>query len=144
MGGSEQEVLAKLIPWLKNESGVCGQAKQTCETIPAATPLNCTESVICPTTQSCLVATREPKPRPEQIHMYPNPTLSNGQVNIELDEYMGTQGDLSLYNLQGQVLRSETFNATTIQLDVQGLPPGVYVLKIRSDKAMVKSQLVVQ
>ncbi|AEE52970.1 T9SS type A sorting domain-containing protein [Haliscomenobacter hydrossis] len=144
MGGSEQEVLTKLIPWLKNESGVCGQGKQTCETIQAATPLNCAESVICPTTQSCLVATREPKPGPEQIHMYPNPALSNGQVNIELDDYMGTQGDLSLYNLQGQALRSATFSAKTIQLDVQGLPPGVYVVKIRTDKAMMKSQLVVQ
>jgi predicted esterase len=143
MGGSETEVLPKLMAWMKNQI-VCGQAKQTCESINARTPSICLETVICPATQSCLVATREPRPNERQPRIYPNPSAGNTTINIELEEEMGSRGELYLYNVQGQELRREKFMAREFQLAVPDLSPGVYLLKIRTDQQVIKSQLLIK
>jgi predicted esterase len=143
VGGSEAEVLAKLMDWMKNQI-LCGQAKQTCETVLARTPLNCPEMEICPRTQSCLVATREVRPNMRQPRIYPNPSPANHTVNIELEEDMGQAGEVYLYDRQGKTLHGEKFSGRTIQLDLATVPPGVYLLKIRTDQTFLQSQLVVQ
>lgn len=143
VGGSEAEVLPKLMDWMKNQI-ICGQPKQTCESINARTPSNCAETVICPTTQSCLVATREPRPTERQPRIYPNPSAGNTTINIELEEEMGSRGELYLYNVQGQELREEKFTSRAFQLEVQDLTPGIYLLKIRTDQSLFKSQIVIK
>lgn len=143
MGGSEIQVLAKLLDWIKYQV-ICGQPKQTCESIAARTPLNCAETVICPTIQSCLVATREPRPDGRQPRIYPNPAASNAVINIELEEEMDSRGELYLYNAQGQALRQEKFTSRAFQLEVQDLTPGIYLLKIRTDQSLYKSQVVIK
>ena len=143
MGGSDNEVFPKLLDWMKNQI-ICGQPKQTCESINARTPLNCAETVICPSTQSCLVATREPRPSDRQPRIYPNPSASNATINIELEEEMGSRGELYLYNMQGQELQRKKFMGREFQLEVQDLTPGVYLLKIRTDQQVIKSQLLIK
>lgn len=142
LGGSDAEVMSRVIDWMKNQI-LCGQSKQVCEMIQAKTPLNCAPTSVCPNTQSCLVATREPQPSALQPHIYPNPSASSSQVNIELEADMGTRGDLHLYNIQGRELRTQVFDNPTIQLNIQDLPPGVYLLKIRTEQHTLKSQLVI-
>jgi Secretion system C-terminal sorting domain len=90
------------------------------------------------------VATREPRPNERQPRIYPNPSASNTTINIELEEEMGSRGELYLYNVQGQELRREKFMAREFQLEVPDLSPGVYLLKIRTDQQVIKSQLVIK
>jgi hypothetical protein len=99
---------------------------------------------ICPRTQSCLVATREVRPNMRQPRIYPNPSPANHTVNIELEEDMGQAGEVYLYDRQGKTLHGEKFSGRTIQLDLATVPPGVYLLKIRTDQTFLQSQLVVQ
>lgn len=143
MGGSDLEVMIKLLDWMKYQV-MCGPPKQTCESITAKNPLNCAETTICPSTQSCLVATREARPTGRQAHIYPNPAANNSIINIELEEEMGSDGELYLYNAQGQELRWEKFIGKAFQLEVQNLTPGIYLLKIRTDQQVIKSQLVIK
>lgn len=143
VGGSESEVLPKLMDWMKNQI-ICGQPKQTCESINARTPLNCAETVICPSTQSCLVATRAPRPNERQPRIYPNPSAGSTTINIELEEEMGSHGELYVYNVQGQELQRKKFMTREFQLEIQDLTPGVYLLKIRTDQQVIKSQLLIK
>ena len=70
------------------------------------------------------------------VRLYPNPV--NTMLSVELS--LQTPGVmLQLYNLNGAVVRKETsmpgFKQGIIQLDMNGLTPGIYLLQVRHTKS---------
>ncbi|OFZ32170.1 MAG: hypothetical protein A3D92_19760 [Bacteroidetes bacterium RIFCSPHIGHO2_02_FULL_44_7] len=73
--------------------------------------------------------------------IYPNP--ASGTVMIELNEGQGLV-ELQLVSLSGEVVKLEEMNGLDYQMNIEGITPGVYFLKIRSESKGVTEKLIVQ
>jgi ELWxxDGT repeat protein len=79
-----------------------------------------------------------------EIKVYPNPTTHF--VNVDLPENDLT-GTLSIVSASGQLVRSmqSSEGETSIQMDVQDLPKGIYLVRwVQSDEQIVVKKLIVQ
>jgi len=63
------------------------------------------------------------------IQVYPNPTSSSLTITSS-----GKITTLSITNILGQTVYSTTHNADKVQVNVAGLPPGIYFLKINGSQ----------
>ena len=64
----------------------------------------------------------------ERIKIYPNPT--NSIININIDRSIEDLG-LNIYNSNGLLVKTEHyFNANDLKLDLTELPQGIYVIKL--------------
>lgn len=72
----------------------------------------------------------------DDVLVYPNPTNSYATVLFP-DNLMNQKVSLDIYNLLGKKVYSTTINliATTHQIDLSPLPPGVYYLSIQKQTA---------
>jgi hypothetical protein len=85
------------------------------------------------------VATQNPH-SPAQVLVYPNPTTKDLRVQSESPFYKVT-----LQDLQGRVLMSQTFDAVQSQtLDLSAISSGVYLLTIEGEMGRVTSKVVKQ
>jgi len=76
----------------------------------------------------------------ESTVVYPNP--ANTIVNVRLPE--GISGAaIRLLDAMGRVVRSETFSEENIQLNISGLPMGIYFLNIDYGRFKVTKKLIV-
>jgi hypothetical protein len=74
----------------------------------------------------------------KNIHIYPNPVKNEIYItNIE-------EGEVYLYNFTGKLVLQHTITEQTSQLNVTGLAPGTYVLKIigKSDVVAKKIEII--
>ena len=72
------------------------------------------------------------------ISIAPNP--ANEFINIQSKDLIST---LEIYNLQGQLMMSEKYAASTIQVSTQGLTNGIYILKVKTnDNEIYKKKLI--
>jgi len=79
-----------------------------------------------------------------QIKVYPNPTSNFVKIDLPQNELTGT---LSIVSASGQLVRSvqSSEGEASIQLDVQDLPKGVYLVRwVQSDDQIVVKKLIVQ
>jgi ELWxxDGT repeat protein len=79
-----------------------------------------------------------------EIKVYPNPTSNYVNVDLPQNEMTGT---LSIVSASGQLVRSvqSSEGEASIQLDVQDLPKGVYLVRwVQSDDQIVVKKLIVQ
>jgi len=79
-----------------------------------------------------------------EIKVYPNPTSNYVNVDLPQNEMTGT---LSILSASGQMVRSvqSSEGEASIQLDVQDLPKGVYLVRwVQSDDQIVVKKLIVQ
>lgn len=79
-----------------------------------------------------------------EIKVYPNPTVDFVNVDLPENELTGT---LSILSASGQMVRSvqASEGETSVQLDVQDLPKGVYLVHwAQSDNQVVVKKLIVQ
>ena len=77
------------------------------------------------------------------ISIYPNPT--RGMINIALDEKSGSQGALSVYDLEGRIVFDSKIQAPVQQLNLSFLSKGVYQVKVTLQSEEIKnSKLVVE
>jgi len=71
-----------------------------------------------------------------EIIVYPNPATS--KVNVELTGY-GSSATLTLFNVVGQVLTSETISLdpgkSIVKLDLRSYPDGLYFIQVNSAKS---------
>jgi len=76
-----------------------------------------------------------------ELSVYPNPT--NSIININLDNYQATSG--FLYSAEGGIVKSfEIDNSvTTLEVSVEDLPSGTYILVITDNSSVVKNTNVV-
>jgi cysteine-rich repeat protein len=65
---------------------------------------------------------------------YPNPT--SGELNVDLEQYLGRAVRLEVYSLTGQLLRFveiEKVQTTVERLDLSALKSGMYLVKVKTD-----------
>lgn len=73
-----------------------------------------------------------PKQEALGIHISPNP-VTNGQLNVKLDEGINEEFDLSIMDLSGKVLlHKHCGQEKTLLLDVSAFASSLYVIHIRS------------
>ncbi|MBC7774911.1 MAG: T9SS type A sorting domain-containing protein [Phycisphaerae bacterium] len=79
-----------------------------------------------------------------EIKVYPNPAVNFVNVDLPQNDLTGT---LSILSASGQTVRSmqSSEGQTSIQMDVQDLPKGVYLVRwVQSDEQVVLKKLLVQ
>ncbi|MDR1090410.1 MAG: T9SS type A sorting domain-containing protein [Prevotella sp.] len=66
------------------------------------------------------------------IKIYPNPT--EGQLKVEVSDFEDCKSvNLTIVNMQGQVVLRKKMNSATDDLDISGKASGLYVLRINID-----------
>ena len=69
---------------------------------------------------------------PSSCSSYPNPVVD--QLNLQLRSENFTNGLISIYDIQGQLIDQQKLNANNTKLDVSNLLSGVYFAKITNNE----------
>lgn len=78
----------------------------------------------------------------QDVFVYPNP-ISNGQyLNIQ-NEYKDPY-QIKIINLLGQEVFSNYYTQSTIQVPVQNIPSGIYIVQIITPSSIINKKLVVR
>jgi len=78
------------------------------------------------------------------MHIYPNP-VTNGILNVKLDDGMHEQFDLSILDLSGRLLLQKHFEqANLISLDLAAFPPALYLLQVRSPDFQFSDKFIIR
>jgi len=77
---------------------------------------------------------------PPTLNLYPNPT--NGNITIFTDA--DSPYNLKITNIMGQVVTSMNGISDKINLNVSNYAPGIYIVTIRTAKAMTSQKLIVR
>jgi hypothetical protein len=72
----------------------------------------------------------------DQIIIYPNPFSQLLEINVT------SGGEISFYNAQGVLLRSETITAGANKIDVSNLPPSLYVAQLNAGDKISHIRLI--
>jgi hypothetical protein len=77
------------------------------------------------------------------LHFFPNP--ASEQATFLLPNGLHIEREIEIYNLHGQLVATFTAkDSTTLDLDVTGMLPGLYLVIVRTNKGMLTGRLVVQ
>lgn len=80
----------------------------------------------------------------EGFKVYPNPVSTNAAFTVEIPEDMA-DGQISIIDIDGKVVREVAASGTRQSLNVDGLTPGTYVVQINlGDVRMNKKIIVLQ
>ena len=88
---------------------------------------------------------------PKDVHIYPNPTSSvlnlafNMQDENPADDKNGEDVEMALFSSQGVLIGTKVYPNTTNQIytqDLQGLPAGIYYIRIRSKSLSTTRKVV--
>jgi len=74
-----------------------------------------------------------------QPKIFPNPAVS--EVNISSNSPIKK---LHIYSLQGKLLFQNSYNQTDINLNIQNLADGIYILELESEKGSFKQKIIIQ
>ncbi len=74
--------------------------------------------------------------------VYPNPAKT--VITINLSEYVSKNMHVSMYNLQGQIVKEVDLDAKTTSISLSGLKSGVYFLKFKNDAGSFTTKLLVE
>jgi hypothetical protein len=77
----------------------------------------------------------------QPARVFPNPT--SGVVNISLASLPRTTAVAEIYNLQGKVIRKDTFRKD-IRIDLSDCPKGIYFLRLLVDNEITVSKIILQ
>jgi hypothetical protein len=72
---------------------------------------------------------------------YPNPSTSNLTITVKA-EYMGS--DLSIHSVNGQKIFSKVVDQSNINIDVTDINPGMYIIKLETNKGAHHQKLIVK
>ena len=72
-----------------------------------------------------------------ELEVYPNPASTAATVFIK--SALPLSGTLRLFDLQGRLLKTRSFNSNTVDLNAEGLPPGLYLFRLDSEGAAIGS-----
>jgi len=73
------------------------------------------------------------------LAVFPNPT--ERIVNLKLDEIFGNE-IYSIYNLQGAMVRNARIESNITQVDVTGLPAGIYIVKVKNGEQSFQEKFI--
>jgi hypothetical protein len=74
------------------------------------------------------------------VKMYPNPVTGN-EVRLE---GLPNEGQIQVFNANGQLLRSSTISGNYQELPLQGLPKGLYNVQVIGEKGAWRGRLLMQ
>ena len=96
-------------------------------------------------TQDCQGVYTETIILSNQVFIYPNPVL-NGKVSIYLGDSSIEAANAELYDFSGNKIYSKEQQATAgvIELNINGLYPGIYMVQIRSENKLITHKLVIR
>jgi len=96
-------------------------------------------------TQDCQGVYTETIILSNQVFIYPNPVL-NGKVSIYLGDSSIEAAYAELYDFNGNKIYSKEQQATSgvIELNVNGLRPGIYMVQIRTENKLITHKLVIR
>jgi hypothetical protein len=80
---------------------------------------------------------RDLKANDAELLIRPNPVSSLVDIGM-----IYPMEEVSVYSNQGQLVRHETTDRTSIKMDLSDLAPGMYVLKVKTLKGIVTSKLI--
>ncbi len=86
-----------------------------------------------------LVATEEAYLE-KNILVYPNP--SNNFVNISLPDKLNLPANISIYNLQGQLVKREQAMDREISIHLEKFSSGTYILSIQNQKHIITKKII--
>jgi photosystem II stability/assembly factor-like uncharacterized protein len=75
------------------------------------------------------------------FNIYPNP--SNSKITITAMDELQNETKVSIYNVQGEVILSNTFQ-NTIEITTSSLSKGIYLVKIQTDKGIETKKLIIE
>ncbi|MDL2297310.1 T9SS type A sorting domain-containing protein, partial [Bacteroidales bacterium OttesenSCG-928-E04] len=77
------------------------------------------------------------------LYVFPNPTA--GELTISIENYDDlTQGKLSLYTVNGQLIREVVVDSPTITLDLSSYSSGIYLLSLLMNNRVKDWKIVKQ
>jgi hypothetical protein len=74
-----------------------------------------------------------------ELLIRPNPVTEVVEIGMT-----GNMREVAIYNSQGQLVRFEKVNQTSVKMDLGDLGSGIYIVKVRTDKGIVTDKLLVQ
>jgi len=75
------------------------------------------------------------------MSLFPNPATE--VLNVSFDQ--STTGKLTIYNLHGQVLKTDLINGNeNVQINLSGLPVGLFVLRLENENGSTKAEYFVK
>ncbi|MEQ9147179.1 MAG: T9SS type A sorting domain-containing protein, partial [Cytophagales bacterium] len=77
-----------------------------------------------------------------QTILYPNPAFD--VMHIDFSEANIAQAEISISNLQGQILISENSENGKAQIEIENLKSGIYFIQVKSDKGQFTKKFVKQ
>lgn len=72
------------------------------------------------------------------IQIYPNP--NTGLFSINLKDI--TEGTIQILNINNSVVYSKQFNSSDIEVNIQGQPSGIYIVKIQSGSKIITKKII--
>lgn len=75
---------------------------------------------------------QKPKAEKSPVEAIPNPAIDYTNIIVGYDF---TKGTATVVDLSGRVLQSFPISERTIPIDLQGLPEGIYIVNIKTDKS---------
>lgn len=72
----------------------------------------------------------------DAFSLYPNPTTDN--LTVETHQ----NSEISILNIQGQLLKSLEANSNKTNIDVSALPNGIYIVQVKTEKGMAVKKFV--
>lgn len=87
-----------------------------------------------------IVNTETPRSAIETAKVYPNPT--SGVLQVALPNQSST-AHLSLYNLQGQLVKQQSARSNTETIDLSNLPVGMYLLRVKGEGWLQSARVMV-
>ncbi|MEZ4775311.1 MAG: DUF4397 domain-containing protein [Bacteroidia bacterium] len=77
------------------------------------------------------------------LTVYPNPTM--GKVQLEIEGANGSEVEVVVRNLMGQIVNSPVFTtASNLKLDLSGQPSGVYFIQVSDGNTSTMQKVLVQ
>lgn len=90
--------------------------------------------------RTAITSTNEIDPK-ENVYVFPNP--ASDVINIDLSESITSFHSVKLLDIWGQEITNHIINGDRIQLNVQGLMPGMYVLQLASVKGFITRKILI-
>lgn len=77
------------------------------------------------------------------IKTYPNPVVNELSVEVS-DASPANSYEMSLFDMQGRKLQSSAINAKSHKLNLADVTPGMYLLQVQKNGAIVKQEKIVK
>ncbi|MDP8204436.1 MAG: T9SS type A sorting domain-containing protein [Candidatus Tenebribacter mawsonii] len=75
----------------------------------------------------------------EYINVYPNPTKANIHIDFELEKGLST---IKLINFNGTLIESRITNSFPIQMNIENLPNGIYLIQLNTEKEIFTKKII--